>query len=81
MTRNRTYPKENQKKLNETIRELRSALRKKEKETKFLHDELNNIMKPVRDRKTHVEKDKLEYDEWRKDFITRWKRDTQGPEE
>jgi predicted nucleic acid-binding Zn-ribbon protein len=76
--RNLTYPKENQKKLNEVIRDLKALLRQKEKEIRFLRDELENLTKPVRDRKTHVEKDKLSQDEWRKDFIRRYKRDVLG---
>lgn len=76
--RNRTFPKENQKKLNETIRDLKALLRQKDKEIKFLRDELDNVMKPVRDRKTHVEKDKITHDEWRKDFVRRFKRDVLG---
>jgi hypothetical protein len=64
--------------LNEVIRDLKALLRQKEKEIRFLRDELENLTKPVRDRKTHVEKDKLSQDEWRKDFIRRYKRDVLG---
>lgn len=76
--RNRTFPKENQKKLNEIIRDLKALLRKKEKEITFLRNEIDNLVKPSRDRKTHVEKDKLSHDEWKKDFVRRFKKEVLG---
>lgn len=76
--RSRTFPKENQKRLNETIRDLKAELRQRDREIKFLRDELDNITKPTRERKTHVEKDKLSQEEWRADFIKRFKRDVLG---
>ena len=79
--RSKTFPKENQKKINETVRDLKALLRQKDKEIKFLRDEINNITKPVRDRKTHVEQVKLEGDAWRRDFIKRFKRDVLGETE
>lgn len=73
---NRTYPKDNMKRLKEVIRDLKAFLRQKDKEIKFLREELENLMKPVRDRKAQVEKPS--YDEWKKDFVKRWKKDTQS---
>lgn len=76
--RSRTFPKENQKKLNETIRDLKALLRQRDKEITFLRNELQSIMKPTRDRKPHVEIDKLTHDEWKKDFIRRFKKEVLG---
>ena len=76
--RGRTYPKENQKRLNETIRDLKAELRQRDKEIKFLRDELDNVTKPAMERRTHVEKDKLSQEQWRADFIKRFKRDVLG---
>jgi hypothetical protein len=73
--RNRTYPKENQKKLNETIRDLKAELKHCRKELDFYKREVDHLVKPVRDRKPHVEKDKLSEAEWRKDFIRRFKKE------
>lgn len=81
MSRHRTFPKENQKKLNETIRDLKAELRQKNKEITFLRNEIDNLVKPVRDRKVHVEKEKLSDVEWRKDFIRRFKREVLGEKE
>lgn len=71
MRSNRTFPKENQKKLNEIIHELRATLRQKDKEIKFLHDEIENLVKPVRTRLPHVEREKLSHEDWKKDFLKR----------
>lgn len=73
----RTFPKENQKKLNETIKELRALLKQKEKQIRFLEEELENLLKPVRTRKKEV---KLEpgSDEWRMDFVKRLKKEVFG---
>lgn len=76
--RSRTFPKENQKKLNETIKNLRAELKHAEKERDFYKNEVDNLTKPVRERKAHIEKDKLSDAEWRKDFIRRYKRDVLG---
>lgn len=74
--RHRTFPKENQKKLNETVSELKSMLRQRDKEIRFLRQELDNLTKPVRERKPHI--DKQDQAEWRLDFIRRFKRDVLG---
>lgn len=71
----RTFPKENQKKLNQTIKNLKDQIKSKNKEIDFLRNEIENLIKPTRDRKTHVEKDKLSTEEWRRDFVRRFKRD------
>jgi hypothetical protein len=78
MSSHRTFPKENQKKLNQIIRDLKSLLRQKDKEIAFLRSELQNIIKPVRERKAHVEQQNLDYDAWRKDFVRRFKKEVLG---
>lgn len=76
--RNRTYPKENQKKLNETIRELKALVRKQQKEIDFLRAEVENLVKPVRVRRQAIEKPEPGSDAWRLDFIRRFKKDVLG---
>lgn len=76
--RNRTFPKENQKKLNETIRELKALVRKQQKEISFLKEEIENLVKPVRVRKPQGERPEPGSDAWRQDFIKRFKRDVLG---
>lgn len=78
--RNKTFPKENQKKLNETNKTLRAKLRKQQKEIDFLRNEIENMVKPVRERKRP---DKLEIGsaEWRQDFVRRFKKDVLGEKE
>lgn len=78
--RNRTFPKENQKKLNETIRDLKAELRQRDKEIKFLRDELENVLKPARVRKEHKEQLALEPGsaEWRADFLARFQKEVLG---
>lgn len=76
--RRTTFPKENQKKSNETVRDLKALLKKKDKEIKFLRDEIDNIKKPVRARKAHAEQREPTLEEWKSDFIARFKRDVLG---
>lgn len=76
--RNRTYPKENQKKLNETIREMKALIRKQQKEINFLKEEIENLVKPVRVRKQQIERPEPGSEAWRQDFIKRFKRDVLG---
>ena len=71
--RNKTFPKENQKKLNKTIAGLKAQLRQKDKELVFLRKELNNIMKPTRERKPHV--DEPDQEELRRAFVARFKKE------
>ena len=77
----RTFPKENKKKLNETIKDLKALVRQQQKEIKFLRNEIENVMKPIRTRNPHVEKEQLSTEEWRKDFIKRFKRDVLNEKE
>lgn len=65
----RTFPKEREKKLKQKIQELRSRLRSVEKENRILKDELSNIMKPVRRRRTHKTQRKHTYEDWRTRFL------------
>lgn len=76
--RNRTFPKENQKKMNETIRDLKSELKQRDKHIKFLEQEIENLVKPVRTRRQHVEQPKLTEAEWKVDFIRRFKKEVLG---
>lgn len=73
----RTFPKENQKKLNDTIKELKAQLKQRDKRIRFLEEEIENLVKPVRVRKNEV---KLEpgSDEWRQDFVRRMKKEVFG---
>jgi predicted RNase H-like nuclease (RuvC/YqgF family) len=75
--RNRTFPKENQKKLNAIIKELKAVIKQQDKEIRFLKQELEDLIKPVRTRKKEV---KLEpgSEEWKKDFIRRFRKDVLG---
>lgn len=77
----RTFPKEGLKKEKETIRELKSKLRQCLKEIQFLKNEIQNIMKPTRDRKPHLDKTDFSYEKWRKEFVRRWKKEVLGKEE
>lgn len=74
----KTFPKEGIKKLKEVIRIMKGELRQKEKEIDFLQRELENITKPVRERKTkEVVNPNEELDSWRLDFMKRFKKETQ----
>ena len=81
MSSHKTFPKEGTKKLKETIRDLRALIKQKEKEIKFLMNELENIVKPTRERRGEVERPKPGSDAWRKDFVRRFKREVLGTEE
>lgn len=73
----RTFPKENQKKLNAFIKELKALVKQQDKEIRFLKKELEDLVKPVRTRKKEV---RLEpgSDEWRQDFVKRLKKEVFG---
>lgn len=71
--RHRTFPKDGMKKLKEQIKDLKDLINRQAKEIRFLHNEILNRMKPIRDRKTHVDKDKLSNEDWKKDFLKRLK--------
>lgn len=77
MSSHRTFPKEGIKKDKETIRSLRAELKSKDREIKFLRDELNNVMKPQRTRKPQQVEvtPEVQYEDWKKDFVKRFKRD------
>lgn len=69
--RNKTFPKENESKLKDTIKKLRSERRELLKRVKFLEDELINLKKPIRSRK--VEEPTLSDNDWRKQFYEKFK--------
>jgi cell division protein FtsB len=75
MGRSRTFPKENQKKLNQTIRELKAQILKLQKENIFLSSEIDNLVKPARVRKSHVNDSP---EQWRVNFIKKFKKDVLG---
>jgi uncharacterized membrane protein YgaE (UPF0421/DUF939 family) len=79
--RNKTFPKENQKKLNETIRDLKAALRQVEKERDFYKNEVEALVKPTRTRKQHIEQPKMSEAEWRLDFLRRYRTEVLGKKE
>jgi hypothetical protein len=70
---NKTFPKEGTKKDKQTIRALKAQISALEKEIRFLERELLNIMKPVRERK--VVKPDPTFEDWRKDFLKRFKKE------
>lgn len=75
-----TFPKDGLKKANETIQELKAIIRQNEKDNRLLREELENIMKPVRKRKHHIDRNKMPMDEWRVDFVKRFKKEVLGIE-
>ena len=77
----RTFPKENEKKLKDKIQRLRGQINQLQKENRILKDELVNILKPVRKRKSHKEQPKLTSDEWRKKFVEEVKADLKRRQE
>lgn len=81
MRRSKTFPKENEKKLTDKIQSLRGRIKQLEKENRILKDELLNIMKPVRRRKTHKPQPKFTSDEWRKQFVAEVKEDLKRRQE
>lgn len=70
---NRTFPKDGIRKLKEVIRDLRAQINGLEKENRILRQEIDNIVKPVRNRKPHTDTRKLTSEEWRKDFVRKFK--------
>jgi len=75
-----TYPKDGDGKLRETVKQLKMENARLKKENSRLFHELQNVMKPVRPRKEHVEnrnqqgeKRELTHEEWRQDFVKKFK--------
>jgi virulence-associated protein VagC len=77
----KTFPKEREQKLKETIKDLRADNRALKKRVKILEDELKHILKPVRKRKAHKNQVKLTSDEWRDNFIRDLKDDLKKKKE
>jgi hypothetical protein len=86
--RNLKYPKDGERKQNETIKQLKREVSRLSKENRILRDEVENIVKPVRPRKDPVAQKRerearldatedpaktMTQDEWRKDFIAKFK--------
>lgn len=72
MRRNVTYSKNGERRLKETVKDLKSMLNQLRKENRVLRQELENIMKPERPRR-EPEEDRtpklMTQEDWRKDFI------------
>lgn len=77
----RTFPKEGVKKDKETIRDLKAELRQRDKEIRFLRQELEHVAKPARERKPHVDQKDRSYEDWRKDFLKRHRKEVLGKED
>lgn len=76
MRRSLTYPKDGDRLLRETIRQLKTQVSRLRKENDVLRSEIDNIMKPERPRREHVEQRSpkvMTQDEWRKNFISQFK--------
>lgn len=74
--RHKTFPKDREKKLKDTIKELKAHINYLEKENKFLNAELQGRI-PSTKPKAKVE---LSHEEWRRDFLKRYKREVKGEE-
>lgn len=71
-----THPKNGERRLKHTIQELKAENNRLERENRQLREEIQNLMKPARPRKEHVEQKspkKMTETEWRQDFIRRMK--------
>lgn len=71
-----TYPKDGERKLKETVKQLKMQVGRLRKENSILRNEIDNIAKPVRPRKEHVEekslsKPEMTHEEWRREFSKR----------
>lgn len=76
MRRSLTYPKDNDRKLRETVKQLKMQVGQLRKENNVLRNEISNMMKPVRTRKEPIESKKqpmMTQEEWRREFINRFK--------
>lgn len=74
--RSLTYPKDGERKMREDNKQLRMQVSRLRKENSILRNELENIMKPVRTRKEHVEQVKpqeMTHEEWRKNFVKQFR--------
>lgn len=77
----RSRPKENEDRLRETVKDLKAALRASAKDNRRLREEIGNLTKPVRIRRPNLETKKhseMSPEEWRKNFITRYKPKSQA---
>jgi len=72
---NKNFPKENEKKLKETIKALRSERRSLLKEIKRLKEEVENIQKPIRKRTIfdNITTKEQQIKDIREDFAKRFK--------
>lgn len=88
MRRNLTYPKDGERKLRETVKDLKMEVGRLRKENRILRDEVENIIKPARPRKDPAQLKReherrldekedpgktMTREEWRQDFIKKFK--------
>lgn len=70
--KHRSFPKEREKKLKQTIQELKGRVNFLEKENKFLKQELEGRIQQRTKSQTIIVQT---HEEWRKDFLDRYKRE------
>jgi hypothetical protein len=73
--KHRTYPKDGIRKLKQIIHDLKAELNFYIRENKFLAQEIENLVKPIRKRKPEMGKELDTYERWRHDFLKRFKKD------
>ena len=66
-------PKDGLRKAKETIHDLKSELSQAHKEIRFLKNELESVMRHPRVRNVKAPEPVQSYDEWRRDFLHRFK--------
>lgn len=74
--RHKTFPKNKEKKLKETIQELKARINQLEKENKFLNQELQGRIQVAKPKS----KVQSSFDEWRIDFLKRYRKEVLGKE-
>ena len=74
----KTFPKDNDKRLKQTVHDLRAQLKHYMKENDFLRRELSDIMKPVRKRKDKSDVKSDSFEAWRDSFLKRFNKEVLG---
>ena len=70
-----SYSRNDDRRHRNTIKELKAMVNQLRKENRLLRQELDNIMKPERPRKEHVEESPkmMTKEDWRRDFVKRFR--------